>query len=95
MKRFRAATIPAHEFHYAGLENLDRALRFAYHGARQGHGPWPRRHRARQSACELLPFASDPRNPWVDRFVSFVRMHRRRAADAASSFSDAPVELHL
>ena len=38
---------------------------------------------------------SSPRNPWVARFVAFVRLHRARAAQAASICADAPLELHL
>lgn len=38
---------------------------------------------------------SSPFNPWVERFVAFVRSHRERAAEAASNFADAPLELHL
>jgi cobyrinic acid a,c-diamide synthase len=70
-------TIPAHEFHYASLENLEPSLRFAYKVVR-GDGI-----RARQdgivhgnllaSFCHLRATAA---NPWVDRFLSFVRAQR-------------------
>ena len=59
-----AMAIPAHEFHYASLENLDPSLRFAYKVARgDRRRRAARRHRARQPSGEFLPFAGDRREP--------------------------------
>ncbi len=79
-----AMAIPAHEFHYASLENLDPSLRFAYKVAR-GTGVGERRDgivlgNLLGSFCHLRATAA---NPWVDRFVRFVRAQRARATQAA------------
>jgi cobyrinic acid a,c-diamide synthase len=71
------AAIPAHEFHYAALENLDPGLRFAYKVAR-GTGIGGGRDgivmgNLLASFCHLRATAG---NPWVDRFVSFVRARK-------------------
>ncbi len=76
--------IPAHEFHYASLENLDPSLRFAYKVAR-GTGITAGRDgivlgSLVASFCHLRATAA---NPWVDRFLSFVRAQRASAAQAA------------
>ncbi len=74
------APIPAHEFHYASLENLDPSLRFAYKVAR-GAGIGAGRDgivlgNLLASFCHLRATAA---NPWVDRFVSFVRARTSQA----------------
>jgi cobyrinic acid a,c-diamide synthase len=66
--------IPAHEFHYAKLENLNADLRFSYKVLR-GQGIEAGRDgivtgNLLASFCHLR---SSPRNPWVERFVAFVR----------------------
>jgi cobyrinic acid a,c-diamide synthase len=71
------AAIPAHEFHYASLENLDPSLRFAYKTVR-GTGIGAGRDgivlgNLVANFCHLRATAS---NPWVDRFLSFVRAQR-------------------
>ena len=76
--------IPAHEFHYASLENLDPSLRFAYKVAR-GTGIIAGRDgivlgNLVASFCHLRATAA---NPWVDRFLSFVRACRANATQAA------------
>jgi cobyrinic acid a,c-diamide synthase len=76
--------IPAHEFHYASLENLDPSLRFAYKVAR-GTGITAGRDgivlgNLVASFCHLRATAA---NPWVDRFLSFVRACRASATRAA------------
>ena len=78
------ALIPAHEFHYASLENLDPSLRFAYKVAR-GTGIAADRDgivlgNLVASFCHLRATAA---NPWVDRFLSFVRARRARSTQAA------------
>ncbi len=78
------ATIPAHEFHYASLENLDPTLRFAYKVVR-GEGLGAGRDgivlgNLLASFCHLRSTAA---NPWVDRFLSFVRAQRAGATQAA------------
>jgi cobyrinic acid a,c-diamide synthase len=77
--------IPAHEFHYAALENLDPGLRFAYKVAR-GAGTGGRRDgivlaNLLASFCHLRSTAG---NPWVDRFLSFVRAHKAEAGKCSS-----------
>lgn len=92
----RSDTIPAHEFHYAALENLSGLHRFAYRLARgvgMGGG-----HDGIVIGNLLASFShlrSSPRNPWVERFVAFVRLHRERRAQAATICADTPHELHL
>ncbi len=75
------AKIPAHEFHYASLENLGPGLRFAYKVAR-GTGIGAGRDgivlgNLLASFCHLRATAA---NPWVDRFLSFVRSRKAEAA---------------
>ena len=90
------AEIPAHEFHYAALENLNAGQRFAYRMARgEGMGRGQDGIVIGNLLASFSHLRSSPRNPWVERFVTFVRRHRGRHADAASIFSDAPVELQL
>ena len=90
------AEIPAHEFHYAALENLSAGQRFAYRMARgEGMGRGQDGIVIGNLLASFSHLRSSPRNPWVERFVAFVRRHRGRRADAASIFLDAPVELQL
>jgi cobyrinic acid a,c-diamide synthase len=75
------AKIPAHEFHYASLENLGPGLRFAYKVAR-GTGIGAGRDgivlgNLLASFCHLRATAA---NPWVDRFLSFVRSRMAETA---------------
>lgn len=66
--------IPAHEFHYARLRNLDEDTRFAYEVIR---GTGIDGHRDNLIVNNLQAGFAHHRNtaanPWVDRFVSFVR----------------------
>ena len=76
-----AGRIPAHEFHYASLENLGPGLRFAYKVAR-GTGIGAGRDgivlgNLLASFCHLRATAA---NPWVDRFLSFVRSRKAETA---------------
>jgi len=88
--------IPAHEFHYAALENLSAGQRFAYRMARgEGMGRGRDGIVIGNLLASFSHLRSSPRNPWVERFVAFVRSHRTRAAQAASICADAPLELHL
>jgi len=90
------AEIPAHEFHYAALENLCAGQRFAYRMARgEGMGRGQDGIVIGNLLASFSHLRSSPRNPWVERFVAFVRRHRGRRADASSIFLDAPVELQL
>ncbi len=90
------ARIPGHEFHYAALENLSGGHRFAYRVARgAGIGGGRDGIVIGTLIASFSHLRSSPRNPWVERFVAFVRSHRERAAEAASKFADAPLELHL
>jgi cobyrinic acid a,c-diamide synthase len=77
------APVPAHEFHYASLENLDPSLRFAYKVAR-GAGIGGGRDgivlgNLLAGFCHLRSTAA---NPWVDRFLNFVRAQHARAKNA-------------
>jgi cobyrinic acid a,c-diamide synthase len=68
------ADIPAHEFHYARLENLSGDLDFAYRVTR-GHGI-DGHHDGLLIGNLMACFAhhrNTKANPWVDRFVAFVR----------------------
>jgi cobyrinic acid a,c-diamide synthase len=73
--------IPAHEFHYAALERLDPATRFAYRVVR-GHGIDGRQDgivkgNVLAGFCHLRSTARSGR--WADRFVAFVRATRQAA----------------
>ena len=69
-----ASDIPAHEFHYARLKNLDENPAFAYSVMR---GTGTDGHRDGLIINNLLGGFAHHRNtasnPWVERFVSFVR----------------------
>ncbi|MCC6776527.1 MAG: cobyrinate a,c-diamide synthase [Hyphomicrobiales bacterium] len=72
------ARIPAHEFHYAALERLEPATRFAYRVVR-GHGIDGRhdgivKGNALGSFCHLRSTARS--GNWTSRFVAFVRACR-------------------
>jgi len=76
--------IPAHEFHHASLENLDPSLRFAYKVLR-GAGIGGGRDgivlgNLLANFCHLRSSAG---NPWVDRFLRFVRAQRSGTIQAA------------
>jgi cobyrinic acid a,c-diamide synthase len=69
-----SAGIPAHEFHYARLENLSGDLEYAYRVLR-GHGI-DGQHDGLLLGNLQAGFAhhrNKEANPWVDRFVAFVR----------------------
>ena len=75
-----AAPVAAHEFHYGALENVAPDLRFAYR-MRRGYGI-DGRHDGIVIGNLLANFAhlrDTSRNHWADRFVTFVRAHRREA----------------
>ena len=75
------AGIPAHEFHYARLENLPDDLAFAYRVVR-GAGI-DGRHDGIVIGNLLAAFGhhrNTEANPWVNRFVAFVREKSDRAA---------------
>jgi cobyrinic acid a,c-diamide synthase len=69
-----AALLPAHEFHYASLENLPEGLAYAYE-VKRGHGIDGRRDGL--VIGNLVAGFSHHRqtaaNRWADRFVAFVR----------------------
>jgi cobyrinic acid a,c-diamide synthase len=69
-----ASDIPVHEFHYARLKNLDDNTQFAYDVVR---GTGIDGHRDGLVVNNLQAGFAHHRNtdanPWVDRFVSFVR----------------------
>ncbi len=76
--------LPAHEFHHASLENLDPTLHFAYKVLR-GAGIGDGRDgivlgNLLANFCHLRSTAG---NPWVDRFLRFVREQRSGAIQAA------------
>ncbi len=76
--------IPAHEFHYARLENLSAGQRFAYRMARgEGIGGGSDGIVIGNLLASFSHLRSSPRNPWAERFLAFVDPHRRRAAEAA------------
>jgi cobyrinic acid a,c-diamide synthase len=68
------ASIPAHEFHYARLENMPDDLNYAYRVVR-GAGI-DGRHDGLVIGNLMAGFAhhrNTASNPWVERFVEFVR----------------------
>jgi len=73
--------IPAHEFHYAALERLDPATRFAYRVVR-GHGI-DGRHDGIVKGNVLGSFShlrsTVHSGCWADRFVAFVRAWKKAA----------------
>jgi cobyrinic acid a,c-diamide synthase len=78
--------IPAHEFHYAALEGLDPATRFAYR-VRRGHGI-DGQHDGIVKGNMLAGFchlhATERSGCWARRFVAFVR-DRKAAARSRSA----------
>jgi cobyrinic acid a,c-diamide synthase len=66
--------IPAHEFHYSSLENLDPATRFAY-DVKRGHGTDGRHdgivHKNLLASYTHLRSAGNCN--WAARFVGFAR----------------------
>ncbi len=85
-RRGEPVAIPAHEFHYAALENVDPACRFAYR-MRRGYGVDGARDGIVIGAL-LASFShlrDTSRHHWARRFVTFVRQTReRRNAEAAA-----------
>ncbi|MGO9007499.1 MAG: cobyrinate a,c-diamide synthase [Beijerinckiaceae bacterium] len=75
--------IPAHEFHYAALENVDPACRFAYR-MRRGFGV-DGRHDGIVIGNLLASFShlrDTSRHHWARRFLAFIRETRERQAPA-------------
>jgi cobyrinic acid a,c-diamide synthase len=68
--------IPAHEFHYSSLENLDPATVFAYE-VKRGHGTDGRHdgivHKNLLASYTHLRSAGNC--DWASRFVGFARQH--------------------
>jgi cobyrinic acid a,c-diamide synthase len=85
--RAGAAPIPAHEFHYAGLENIDSTCRFAYR-VRRGFGI-DGHHDGLVVNNVVAGFShlrDTSRHHWVARFVAFAR--RLRATRRSSGYGD-------
>lgn len=75
----RGEAVPVHEFHYAGLRNLAGDHHFAYR-IKRGSGI-DGRHDGLVIRNLLAGFAhhrSTAANPWVERFVAFVRDRKDR-----------------
>lgn len=74
------ATIYAHEFHYSTLENLDENICFAFDLLR-GSGIDGRHDgfRHKNLIANYVHMHDGCANPWIERFVSFVRAHRSGA----------------
>lgn len=70
--------IPGHEFHYSHLENLDPGLRFAYRVER-GTGLDGKRDGIvyKHLLANYAHLRNLHGNPWTDRFLAFVRAHRK------------------
>ena len=68
------AAIPAHEFHYARLENLSGGLDYAYRVLR-GHGIDGQHDGLIVGNLQagFTHHRNKEANPWVERFVAFVR----------------------
>ncbi len=83
-----AKTIPAHEFHYAGLENIAPEASFAYR-VKRGHGVDGARDGlvwgpVLASFSHLRDTAA---NPWVRRFVERVRAGRAASRPSVASIA--------
>jgi len=85
-ERARNQRIPAHEFHYARLENLPDNREFAYR-VQRGHGI-DGRHDGLLVENLLAGFAhhrNTAANPWVERFVAFVRTKSQHTSSGEST----------
>ncbi len=85
-ERARKQRIPAHEFHYARLENLPDNREFAYR-VQRGHGI-DGRHDGLLVENLLAGFAhhrNTAANPWVERFVAFVRTKSQHTSSGEST----------
>ena len=71
------ARFPAHEFHYASMENLPDGLSYAY-GVRRGFGMDGRRDGIviGNTTATFLHLRTVGATPWVRRFTDFVRARR-------------------
>ncbi len=91
-----ADAIPAHEFHYAALENLQGGQRFAYCVVRgEGIGGGRDGIVMGNLVASFSHLRSSPRNPWVERFLSFVRAQRNCRAEVATKCTAARLELSV
>ncbi len=79
------ARIPAHEFHYASLENMQGNTAFAYQVMRgtgiDGNNDGIVYKNLLASFCHLRNTAA---NPWAERFTDFVRAHKRANSHSVS-----------
>jgi cobyrinic acid a,c-diamide synthase len=89
------AQIPAHEFHYAALENLAEGQRFAYRVVR-GTGIAGGRDGIviGNLVASFCHQRTSPRNPWVERFVAFVRERREKAFQPPVFRAGEALEMH-
>ena len=75
--------IRAHEFHYSSLEDLDPGLEFAYDMLRgngiDGHHDGIVYKNVLACYAHMRDLAN---NHWAARFIDFVRLHKRRAANS-------------
>ena len=78
-RRAEREAIPAHEFHYAALENVDPACRFAYR-MRRGYGVDGGRDGVviGNLLASFSHLRDTDRHHWARRFVAFVRKTRER-----------------
>jgi len=85
--------IPAHEFHYARLENLPEEVEFAY-DMRRGYGVDGSRDGIRIGSmlASFTHLRDTSRHRWTHRFVEFVR-RRRDEARAPSAKSPSRIDL--
>ena len=75
--------VNAHEFHYAGLENLDPGLRYAWR-VKRGHGVDGRRDGIviGNLMASFAHLRDTQRCRWAERFVSFIRQRVAQARPA-------------
>ncbi|BBF94387.1 cobyrinate a,c-diamide synthase [Blastochloris tepida] len=77
--RLIGATIPAHEFHHAALENIAPDSRFAYRVRRGvGIGGGHDGVVVNNVLASFSHLRSTSRNAWAQRFVAFIREQRTR-----------------
>lgn len=85
-----AARIPAHEFHYAALTNLAPGMRFAFRMVRgTGIGDGHDGVVLGNVVAGFSHLRASTTNPWVERFMDFVRGQRATESDEEKG-SDVP-----
>ncbi|PLX37599.1 MAG: cobyrinic acid a,c-diamide synthase [Hyphomicrobiales bacterium] len=85
--------VAAHEFHYAGLENVAMGSRYAYRVER-GHGIDGTNDGIviGNLVANFVHLRHTAATPWVDRFVDFIRTTKRARAAAPATLTSRSTE---